>query len=312
MAKSAFAGSLPTEDSPFSVHTTLSEILAHPALESFGRLALPLRPGRRPPSGTLGETLWDLLPYHDNVNPGLAAQCLNHLVAKAERGERLFFDIYSDRDKNEDPSKKETGLFVLRGRPNAPTAIICAGGGFEYVGSIHEGFPHALSMSKRGLNAIVVHYRTGWEEAAANDLAKAIDKVFEISDELSLNLAGYSLWGSSAGARLVARLGSLGPGGFGLPRRPKPAAVIMAYTGYSDFVIGDPPTFEVVGRQDAIADPAVIEKRVRRMRSAGIDAELYAIEGCRPGFGLGIGTPAEGWLERALAFWLKRIPRTPG
>ena len=308
-AKKGHAGPLSDAGGPFSVSTPLSDILNHPAMSGFGRLALPLKPGRRPPNGTLGETLWDMLPYHDNVDPALAARCLNSLVAKIERGERLFYDIYDVKEKVNDPSKNETGIFVLKGRPKAPTALICAGGGFEYVGSIHEGFPHALAMTKRGLNAIVVHYRIGWEDAAAEDLANAINKAFELSEELMMNLGGYSLWGSSAGARLAARLGSIGPEGFGLPKRPKPAAVIMAYTGYSDFVIGDPPTFEVVGRDDAIADPSVIERRVRRMRSAGIEAELYAVEGCRHGFGLGLGTPAEGWLERALTFWLKRLPR---
>jgi hypothetical protein len=45
------------------------------------------------------------------------------------------------------------------------------------------------------------------------------------------------------------------------------------------------------------------------MRSAGIDASLMSIPGCRHGFGFGRGTPAEGWLEKALEFWLTRRTR---
>ena len=44
----------------------------------------------------------------------------------------------------------------FRGRPGAPFAVICPGGGFSYVGSIHEGFPHALALSRMGYNAFVV------------------------------------------------------------------------------------------------------------------------------------------------------------
>jgi hypothetical protein len=41
------------------------------------------------------------------------------------------------------------------GRPGAPFAVVCPGGGFSYVGSVHEGFPHAAAISSKGLNAFV-------------------------------------------------------------------------------------------------------------------------------------------------------------
>jgi acetyl esterase/lipase len=44
------------------------------------------------------------------------------------------------------------------------------------------------------------------------------------------------------------------------------------------------------------------------MRAAGVDAEIRIYEGVRHGFGLGLGTPAEGWLEKAADFWRRHLP----
>ena len=47
-------------------------------------------------------------------------------------------------------------------------------------------------------------------------------------------MSDYSLWGSSAGARMVAWLELLRDGGFWRKQYPQSAAVIMQYTGLSD------------------------------------------------------------------------------
>lgn len=46
-------------------------------------------------------------------------------------------------------------------------------------------------------------------------------------------MTDYSLWGGSAGARMAAWLGSYGTSTFGEKTYPKPASVIMQYTGLS-------------------------------------------------------------------------------
>jgi hypothetical protein len=47
------------------------------------------------------------------------------------------------------------------------------------------------------------------------------------------------------------------------------------------------------------------------MRSAGIDVEFHVYQKVGHGFGLGIGTNAEGWLEDAVQFWENHTPRSP-
>jgi len=52
-------------------------------------------------------------------------------------------------------------LFFFKGDPGARFAVCNAGGGFAYVGAIHDSFPHALELSKLGYNAFALIYRPG-------------------------------------------------------------------------------------------------------------------------------------------------------
>src|SRR6185295_15505984 len=123
--------------------------------------------------------------------------------------------------------------------------------------------------------------------------------------------AGYSLWGSSAGARMVAAIGSHGTRRFGGPDLPTPSALVMLYTGHSDVAATEPPTFVAVGDADGIAPPNVMEKRVAALRRAGTAVEYHKYRGVGHGFGLGVGTSAEGWIADAVRFWAKQIERKP-
>jgi len=106
-------------------------------------------------------------------------------------------------------------LIYFKGNKNAPFAIINAGGGFSYVGSIHEGFPYAIELNKRGYNAFVLQYRVEDGYRATQDLARAISYIIENKDLFEVDINNYSLWGSSAGARMVAAIGSRGLVSFG-------------------------------------------------------------------------------------------------
>jgi len=118
-----------------------------------------------------------------------------------------------------------------------------------------------------------------------------------------VDVSDYSLWGGSAGARMAAWLGSRGTGAFGEKSCPRPAAVVMQYTGLSEVTGDEPPTYSCVGTDDGIASYRTMQERTRRMRAQGTDAEIEVFDGLPHGFGLGEGTVAEGWLDRAAAFW---------
>jgi len=81
----------------------------------------------------------------------------------------------------------------------------------------------------------------------------------------------------------------------------------MAYTGHTDYSQNDPPTFAIVGENDGIARPSTMERRINAMKAKGIDVEFHKYPGLGHGFGLGIGTSAEGWIDDAIEFWKKYI-----
>ena len=74
-----------------------------------------------------------------------------------------------------------------------------------YVAAMHDSFPHALELSKRGYNAFALIYRPG-ADTACKDLARAIAFLYENAEELQIDMTDYSLWGGSAGARMAAWL----------------------------------------------------------------------------------------------------------
>ncbi len=295
------------------VDNTVGDLLAHPAFAGFGRLLLPWDDRRVDTSMRLRE-IGSLLPYHTDVDPAVIVSSLNRMIDDATAGRTVFYDFYSADEKAAEPSRRNTGLFFFRGKPNAPFAVIAPGGGFSYVGSVHEGFPYAVEISKRGFNAFVLKYRAGQGgRIATEDLATALTYIFRNAGALGVTTDNYSLWGSSAGARMAASIGSYGAARFGGATLSRPSAVVLLYTGHSDVASAEPPTFVAVGETDGIAPPAVMERRVAALRRAGTEVEYHKYQGVGHGFGLGVGTSAEGWIADAVRFWEKHsdLPNDP-
>lgn len=284
---------------PYTVNTLVSEVINDPVFGDNGRLIFPVNSWYMS-----GDTLGSIqLTWYSEIDPEKTLEITNYLRNRAAAGETVFYNIYTDEEKAADPTKEDTGLFFFRGREGAPFAVCNAGGAFAYVGAIHDSFPHALELSKRVYNAFALIYRTDSASAACEDLARAISFIFENAVELGVSTDCYSLWGGSAGARLAAWLGSYGPAAFGGGNLPRPGAVIMQYTGYSDYTASDPPTFACVGDRDGIANWRTMQRRLENISALGIPTEFHHYPGLGHGFGLGTGTVAEGWLDGAVSFW---------
>lgn len=287
---------------PYSRDTRISDVINDPVFGDYGRLIFPVNEGYYS-----GNTLGDLrLTWYNNIDPDTTVEIANYMRSHAESGEVIFYDIYSDSEKTADPRKEDTGLFFFKGTPGEKFAVCSAGGGFAYVGAMQDSFPHALELSKRGYNAFAVIYRPG-AQTACEDLSRAIAFIFDHADELEVDTDCYSLWGGSAGARMSAWVGSDGTEGFGERALPHAGAVIMQYTGLSDYSENDPPTYVCVGDRDGIANWQTMKTRLDNMSSLGIDTEFHVYEGLRHGFGIGTGTVAEGWVDDAVRFWEKQF-----
>ena len=296
-----------TVSAHLGIDDTIGNLLKHPAFAGFGRLVLPWDDRRYDETLRLRD-IGSLLPYHSHVDPKVVVASLNRMIDDTNGGRKVFYDFPTAAEKSADPSLENTGLFFIRGKTGAPFAVIAPGGGFAYVGSVHEGFPYALEISKQGYNAFALKYRAGrGATAATEDLAAALAWIFDHAESLRVATAHYSLWGSSAGARMAAAIGSHGTARFGAPSVPKPSAVVMAYTGHSEVSSNEPPTFAVVGEDDGIAPPAAVERRVAALRRAGAEVRYRKYRGVGHGFGVGTGTAAEGWIADAVRFWATQM-----
>ncbi|WP_454754099.1 alpha/beta hydrolase [Cupriavidus necator] len=287
----------------------LGDLLNHPAFQGFSHRMLPWDGRAYDEAMPLGQ-IGQLLPYHSHVDSSVVVAALNRMVDDASAGRTIFYDFHTESEKRVNPELKHTGLFFFRGKPGAPFAVIAPGGGFSYVGSVHEGFPYAAEISKRGLNAFVLKYRAGHgSRVVIEDLAAAVSYIFQNAHALQVGTGGYSLWGSSAGARMAAAIGSHGTAPFGGALLPKPSVVVLAYTGHSEVTTSEPPTFVVVGDGDDIAPHAVMETRVAALRRIGAPVEYHKYPGVGHGFGTGQGTSAQGWVGQAVQFWKKEIKK---
>lgn len=297
--KSPHKGTKMTSKS-YTPNTKISQIISD--FGDFGRLIFPTNRAY-----FSGKTLAEMnLAWYEHISPAKSAEIVNFMKSCVENGEKIFYDIYTPKEKAAEPSKADTGLFFFKGKENAPFAICNAGGGFAFVGAMHDSFPHAFELSKMDYNAFVLIYRPN-AKLACLDLARAISFVFENAKDLGVNVSDYSLWGGSAGARMAALLGSYGTSAFGEKSLPRPRAVIMQYTGHTDYTANEPPTYACVGENDWIANWRTMQKRLENISAFGVPTEFHKYAGLGHGFGLGIGMVAEGWINDAVAFWQKQI-----
>lgn len=146
----------------YTKDTAISQVMKDPDLGTYGRLLFPVNRGY-----SSGSTLGSLrLTWYSNMDLEKTVEIANYVKAQAQAGETVFYNIYSDREKAEDPEKENTGLFFFRGKPGAKFAICNAGGGFAYVGAMQDSFPHALELSKLGYNAFALNCKLEAYEGA--------------------------------------------------------------------------------------------------------------------------------------------------
>ena len=281
----------------YNRQSRIADVMNDPDFGDWGRLIFPVNTGYWD-----GTTLEDLrLTWYNGIDPDKTVEIVNYFKAHADE---VFIDIYTEAEKQADPDKRNTGLFFFRGTPGAPFAICNAGGGHVFVGAMHDSFPHALEISKQGLNAFALIYRPDWEPSD-QDLAHALTYIYDHADELGVARDGYSLWGGSVGARMAADMSRLSHmrSSTGRSDIPQAAACIMQYTGYTSVAADDAPTYACCGTSDGIASWRTMQSRLDQLSALGIHTEFHAYNGLPHGFGLGTGTVAEGWINDAIRFW---------
>ncbi len=265
---------------------------------------------------------------------------LNWLRNFAKKGVKIAHDFYTDEEKAASPDKENTKLIYMPGNPGAPFVLVIAGGGYATVCSFLEGFPTAMRLNQMGYNAFVLSYRVNESPLypkPQEDLAAALKYIFAHADELKVSTKNYAVAGFSAGGSLTGSWGTeaLGYEHFGLP---KPASLFVCYGAskltlpkegetnwFIHTILGehpDPAMIKAASNNDNITshypptylwhckdDPlvpyeAAIEME-EKLTAAGVPHQLHLYESGGHGLGVAEGTPAEGWLDEAVAFWQK-------
>lgn len=183
----------------FTKNTKIYDVINNESFKGYGRLIFPV--DRTIDKNMTLENIDDIYIWYNYINPNKTVEIVNYMKNQVDAGNKIFYDIYTDDEKKANPDLENTGLFFFKGNPNEKFAIINAGGGMVYVGAMHDSFPHALELSKKGYNAFALIYRPGYE-TSMEDLARAVAFIHEHAEELEVDVNNYSLWGGSAGARI--------------------------------------------------------------------------------------------------------------
>ena len=227
--------------------------------------------------------------------------------------------------------------YVIKDGATHPIAIICPGGGYECVCSFIEGIPFAKYLNTKGISAVIVYYSIKEHALYPNpqdDLARAVGEVMERAEELHLDFEHYSVWGSSAGGHLAASFGT-NHMGYKKYNLPKPCAEILIYPvismvqgithlGSKNALIGEnateeeiafasvnlhvtedyPPTYLWCGDSDQLVPPKNTELMAEALKTAGVPFKCDIFPDVDHGVGLATGIAAEGWIDRAVEFWM--------
>lgn len=227
--------------------------------------------------------------------------------------------------------------YVINDGKKHQIAIICPGGAYYNVCSYVEGKPFAQYLNQKGISAVIVYYRVNEEAHYPNpqdDLARAIKEVISKADELNLDMDNYSVWGSSAGGHLVASFGTehMGYVKYGLPK-PKSLVLIYPvitmnpeYTHLDSMhnLLGNNPTEEEIkftsvelhvtknypstyiwcGADDSCVSPMNTKLMIEALKGAGVKYASNIYPGVDHGVGLAYDLSAEGWIDKAINFWV--------
>ena len=234
--------------------------------------------------------------------------------------------------------------FPAKGNADGRWMLLAAGGAYGSVCSLAESFPVAARLNELGITVFCLNYRVGAPKLfpkPMEDLAAAYAFIQEHSEEFEMNPLHYGVGGFSAGGHLAASWGteSLGYMHYGMP---KPEVLFLNYPminiaetigvlpapirdmmlgGYfgedytmemcraydiDKLVTKDYPATYIVQAEDDTTVPIWNSSRFATLLATEEIPYCYEIaESGGHGYGLGSGTEAEGWVEKAMKFWDK-------
>lgn len=118
-------GSAPADEmaAPFDTSTSIQDVINDSVFGGYGRLLFPVDDWYMS-----GSSLGDLqLTWYNNIDPEETVEIVNTLWQRANAGETVFYDIYTEEEKAANPEKADTGLFYFKGEPHSGGGMAEAG-----------------------------------------------------------------------------------------------------------------------------------------------------------------------------------------
>lgn len=104
----------------FTVKTKVKEVINDPTFKGYGRLIFPV--DIKIEDDLTLQNIEEILPWYSEINPKRTVEIINYMKNKVQNGNQIFYDIYTDQEKKDDPDKRNTGLFFFKGKAGAKTA----------------------------------------------------------------------------------------------------------------------------------------------------------------------------------------------
>ena len=266
------------------------------------------------------------------------AQNRRYLAQVYHDGVQVTYPLYSEEEIAAMPARAHVELYYCPAeQPGAKFAIVLSGNSLYYSGELRGGVSTAWELHEQGYAVFSLRYRIGWEagdDAPLEDLARAIRFVMDNADTFGVSTEDYALLGYSSGGQLAGVFGNeeKGWGRYGVP---KPGVLLLAYPinnffeakpayhllmdtdrlerRYYSYTVSKlvtpdyPPTFLWYGRNDTMLKAFVYPLQgptlAKALEASGVPNRVEVYDNAKHGIGIGVGTDAEDWVERAAEFW---------
>lgn len=218
------------------------------------------------------------------LNPQTTADALNEMRKRIQNGECLFYPL----------KEKDTGIYPFIIGDNKPFVLILPGGGYGDVCSLIEGYTVAIQLNKLGYNAFIGMYRVGKDAHYPNpqdDVANMIHFILDHAKEMHVD---PSKMGEKT--HVGSRKAFLG-------KDCNNKQLQDRYSIEKQIAPDYPKTYVWQCKRDKVVPIDNTELLAKALEDKHCEYQYMQVEGDTHGLGLGVGTPAEGWLEKAIAFW---------
>lgn len=329
---------VPASAASITPQTTMKEIRDDPDIKASGLYTYTYvweRDCEKLSTSRDDETLTEVV---GKTSAEACAAGLNYLAQVYHDGTRVTYPLYSEKEIAAVPARAHVELYYCPAQqPGAKFAIVLSGNSLYYSGELRGGVSTAWELHEQGYAVFSLRYRIGWEagdDAPLEDLARAIRFVMDNADTFGVSTEDYALLGYSSGGQLAGVFGNeeKGWGRYGVP---KPGVLLLVYPinnflgakpayhllmdtdrlerRYYSYTVSKlvtpdyPPTFLWYGRNDlmlkAFVYPLQGPTLAKALEASGVPNRVEVYDNAKHGIGIGVGTDAEGWVERAAEFW---------